>query len=78
MLKMSDCFHNGIAVADIHSARDSLGQSLGVEWSPVRSFDPLPFTSVFGPKIWLMLPMPCNLRVGERWLRVPHPMMVMA
>jgi hypothetical protein len=43
MLKMSDCFHNGIAVADIYQARESLGESLGVDWSPVRSFDPLPF-----------------------------------
>ena len=43
MLKMSDCFHNGIAVSDIHEARASLGESLGVEWSPVRAFDPLPF-----------------------------------
>lgn len=43
MLKMSDCFHNGIAVSDIHEARASLGASLGVEWSPVRAFDPLPF-----------------------------------
>ena len=43
MLKMSDCFHNGIAVSDIHEARASLGASLGVEWSPVPAFDPLPF-----------------------------------
>jgi hypothetical protein len=43
MLKMSNCFHNGIAVADIHQARESLGNSLGVAWTPVRSFDPLPF-----------------------------------
>ena len=43
MLKMSDCFHNGIAVLDIHAARASFGESLGVDWSPVRTFDPLPF-----------------------------------
>ncbi len=43
MLNMSDCFHNGFAVHDIHAARESLGQSLGVAWSPVRTFDPLPF-----------------------------------
>jgi len=43
MLKMEDCFHNGMIVRDIEASRKSIGDSLGIEWSPVRSFDPLPF-----------------------------------
>ena len=43
MLDLSRSFHVGMAVSDIDSARQQLGVSLGLDWTPIRVFDPLPF-----------------------------------
>ncbi|MFA7555610.1 MAG: VOC family protein [Spongiibacteraceae bacterium] len=43
MLDVQRVFHTGMCVADIEVAKRQLGGDLNLEWSEVRSFDPLPF-----------------------------------
>ncbi len=43
MFDLQRVYHTGMAVADIASAQASYGAALGLSWSPVRSFEPLPF-----------------------------------
>ena len=43
MFDLQRIFHIGMAVSDLEASRVSLGAELNLEWSPVKSFDPLPF-----------------------------------
>ncbi len=43
MFDLKRIFHTGMSVADITAAQTSIGRALNLEWSPVRSFEPLPF-----------------------------------
>lgn len=43
MIDYQRIYHTGMAVADIHTAREQMGKDLNLDWTPVRSFDPLPF-----------------------------------
>lgn len=43
MINLQHFHHSGMAVADIEQAMALFGSSLGLEWAPVRHFDPLPF-----------------------------------
>ena len=43
MLDFSRSFHVGMVVSDIHHSQKVLGESMSLDWSPIRAFDPLPF-----------------------------------
>lgn len=43
MIDYQRIYHTGMAVADIQAARTRLSRDLNLNWSSVRSFDPLPF-----------------------------------
>lgn len=43
MFDLQRIFHTGMAVADLPGTQAAMNAALGLEWSPVRSFDPLPF-----------------------------------
>lgn len=43
MIDLQRIHHTGMAVANIEQAQADLGRALGLEWAPVRDFDPLPF-----------------------------------
>jgi len=43
MINLSRTFHTGIVVSDIHAAQGALASSIDVAWSPIRTFEPLPF-----------------------------------
>ncbi len=36
-------FHTGMVVADLAAAQRDIGASLGLDWTPVRRFGPMPF-----------------------------------
>ena len=43
MIDLNRIHHTGMIVDDIDAAQATLGTSLGLQWAPVRTFDPLPF-----------------------------------
>jgi catechol 2,3-dioxygenase-like lactoylglutathione lyase family enzyme len=43
MIDLQRFHHTGMIVADIDQAQADIGRALGLEWAPVRLFDPLPF-----------------------------------
>ncbi|MFA7440131.1 MAG: VOC family protein [Sphingomonadaceae bacterium] len=43
MIDLQRFHHTGMAVADIDSAMELMGSTLGLRWIPVVHFDPLPF-----------------------------------
>lgn len=43
MIDLQRIHHIGMIVADVPAAQASMGAALGLEWAPVRTFDPLPF-----------------------------------
>ncbi len=43
MIDLNRIHHTGMIVEDIDAAQASLGQSMGLQWAPVRDFSPFPF-----------------------------------
>jgi hypothetical protein len=43
MIDFQRIFHTGIVVDDLATAQRELGETMNLEWTPVRVFDPLPF-----------------------------------
>ncbi len=43
MFDLQKIYHTGLSVPDIEAAKKLYGESMGLEWAPVRTFDPLPF-----------------------------------
>lgn len=41
MIDMTRIFHTGYIVDDLGKAMDELGHALGLDWSPVKEFDPI-------------------------------------
>jgi hypothetical protein len=41
MHQIANVYHHGRIVSDIHHSMDVLGAELGLDWAPVRKFDPL-------------------------------------
>lgn len=43
MFDLQRTFHTGIVVSDLEKAKQEVGASLNLDWTPVRIFDPLVF-----------------------------------
>ncbi len=75
-------YHVGIVVTDLESARDRLGQLLGITWGPVMHLDDVSYRDGFGTDLMLPTTMcystgdPCIELIEEQpgtvWIRNEH------